>query len=201
MYSSTEQLETVWDSHELTTVNQIRVRQSIQDRSSSLYAPPIQVYLVYQRNVCVLFNPVDALYLKGTRTRCDKLSPIQQEEVQFACLHVTTQDSLGMGHLFNTGIHLLLCTGECCCVWTTLQCKIHHHFKRKSSRFWTNHHLFSQSLCDTRSFSLFYGEFVTGWAVNSPRPVPLSFSWPSCGRFLWVQLHHETFISSVVLRM
>ena len=131
MYSSTEQLETVWDCYELTTVNQIRVRQSIQDRSSSLYAPPIQVYLVYQRNVCVLFNPVDVLYLKGTRTRCDKLSPIQQEEVQFTCLHVTTQDSLGMGSFIQHWYSFIIVYGECCCVWTTLQCKIHHHFKRE----------------------------------------------------------------------
>ena len=62
----------------------------------------------------MLFNPVDKLYLKGTRTRCDKLSPIQQEEVQFACLHVTTQDSLGMGsfiqHWYSFTIRrVLLC--------------------------------------------------------------------------------------------
>ena len=54
--------------------------------------------------------------------------------------------------------------------------------------------LFSQSFYDTRSFNLFHGEFVTGWAVNSPRPIPLQV-WSF---FPWVQLHHETFISSVV---
>ena len=163
---------TVWDCYKLTTVNQIRVRQSIWEWSNSLYAPPIQI-IQYTNGTCVLFNPVDKLYLKGTRTRCDKLSPIQQEEVQFACLHVTTQDSLGMGSFIQHWYSFIIVYRRVLLCVDNLTIKIHHHFKRESSRFWTNHHLFSQSLCDTRSFSLFYGEFVTGWAVNSPRPVPL----------------------------
>ena len=158
------------------------------------------MYLVYQRNVCVVQSCGRAVPERNK----NKMWQAVTNSTRGGSIRVFTRNHsrfIGHGIIYSTLVFIYYCVPESVAVCGQLYNARSTTISRESSRFWTNHHLFSQSLCDTRSFNLFYGEFVTGWAVNSPRPVPLSFSWPSCGRFLWVQLHHETFISSVVLRM
>ena len=111
MYSSTEQLETVWDCYELTTVNQIRVRQSIQDRSSSLYAPPIQVYLVYQRNVCVVQSCGRAVPERNK----NKMWQAVTNSTRGGSIRVFTRNHsrfIGHGIIYSTLVFIYYCVPE-----------------------------------------------------------------------------------------